>query len=78
MKSRHLQVVEQREPPKRSRTTGSSRVLSTFAPPGVELYEATYSNIDVYELIANGAELMRRRDDGWVNATHILKVKIIV
>jgi hypothetical protein len=70
-----LQVIDQREPPKRSRVSGSTpRVISSFAPPGVELYEATYSNVDVYELVANGAQLMRRRDDGWVNATHILKV----
>ncbi|KAI8899939.1 transcription regulator HTH, apses-type DNA-binding domain-containing protein [Globomyces pollinis-pini] len=48
--------------------------LSILSPPGVSLFEATYSGVDVYELIVNGHSLMRRRDDSWVNATHILKI----
>lgn len=60
---------------RRSRpSTSTPRVLSELAPPGINLYEATYSGIDVYELVVNGHSLMRRRDDSWVNATHILKV----
>ena len=55
-------------------SSSAPRVLSVHAPPGVELYEATYSGIDVYELVVNDVQVMRRRDGGWVNATHILKV----
>jgi hypothetical protein len=50
------------------------RVLSDLAPPGAALYEATYSGVEVYELLVGDNSLMRRRDDSWVNATHILKV----
>lgn len=60
---------------KKPRTAPSApRVLSDLAPPGANLYEATYSGVDVYELIYMSHSLMRRRDDSWVNATHILKV----
>ncbi|RMZ78536.1 hypothetical protein DV737_g3833, partial [Chaetothyriales sp. CBS 132003] len=41
---------------------------------GGEIYSATYSNVPVYELKAEGDHVMRRRSDDWVNATHILKV----
>ncbi|KND03147.1 uncharacterized protein SPPG_02210 [Spizellomyces punctatus DAOM BR117] len=38
------------------------------------LYEATYSNVPVYEMASpNGVGVMRRRHDSWMNATHILK-----
>lgn len=38
------------------------------------LYSATYSNVPVYEFIHPRSSVMRRKRDGWVNATHILKV----
>ncbi|RMZ86827.1 hypothetical protein DV736_g5940, partial [Chaetothyriales sp. CBS 134916] len=41
---------------------------------GGEIYSATYSNVPVYELKAEGEHVMRRRSDDWVNATHILKI----
>jgi hypothetical protein len=55
-------------------SSSAPRVLSVHAPAGVDLFEATYSGIDVYELVINDVQVMRRRDGGWVNATHILKV----
>lgn len=33
-----------------------------------------YSNVSVYEMEVNGVAVMRRRSDGWLNATQILKV----
>ncbi|KAH8671629.1 transcription factor MBP1 [Xylariales sp. PMI_506] len=46
------------------------------APTGPGIYSATYSGIPVYEF-QFGADLkehvMRRRQDNWINATHILK-----
>ncbi|KAI2606293.1 ANK-repeat protein MBP1 [Hypoxylon fragiforme] len=46
------------------------------AGPGPGIYSATYSGIPVYEF-QFGADLkehvMRRRQDNWINATHILK-----
>ncbi|KAI9784568.1 MAG: hypothetical protein M1839_001790 [Geoglossum umbratile] len=41
--------------------------------PG-KIYTATYSNVPVYELNVNGEHVMRKRENDWVNATHILKV----
>lgn len=38
------------------------------------VYKATYSNVAVYEQICRDIAVMRRRDDGYVNATQILKV----
>jgi len=38
------------------------------------IYKATYSGVPVYEFIAKGIACMRRRSDGWLNATQILKV----
>ncbi|KAH0545123.1 hypothetical protein FGG08_000735 [Glutinoglossum americanum] len=40
--------------------------------PG-KIYTATYSNVPVYELNVNGEHVMRKRENDWVNATHILK-----
>ena len=41
--------------------------------PSQGLYEATYSNIEVYEFTYNDVAIMRRKSDGWINGTHILK-----
>jgi hypothetical protein len=66
-----VNVVEQR---KVRSAPSAPRVLSDMAPPGSSLYEATYSGVEVYELVIGDSGVMRRRDDSWVNATHILKV----
>ncbi|KAF2154360.1 hypothetical protein K461DRAFT_254608 [Myriangium duriaei CBS 260.36] len=39
-----------------------------------QIYTAVYSGVKVYEMEANGVACMRRRADGWLNATQILKV----
>lgn len=36
--------------------------------------QAVYSGVSVYEVEVNGIAVMRRRSDGWLNATQILKV----
>lgn len=36
--------------------------------------QAVYSGVSVYEMEINGIACMRRRSDGWLNATQILKV----
>jgi len=36
--------------------------------------QATYSGVNVYEMEVNGVAVMRRQNDGWLNATQILKV----
>ena len=60
--------------PKRASRGSIQRVVSQYSSSEANLYEATYSGVDVYELVVQGNQLMRRRDDSWVNATHILKV----
>ncbi|KAJ5884811.1 KilA N-terminal/APSES-type HTH DNA-binding [Penicillium taxi] len=37
------------------------------------IYSATYSSVPVYEFKIENESVMRRRNDDWVNATHILK-----
>ncbi|KAG8826865.1 hypothetical protein FRC19_006984 [Serendipita sp. 401] len=39
-----------------------------------QIFKATYSGVPVYEMITEGVSVMRRRADGWFNATQILKV----
>ncbi|KAI5357984.1 Putative transcription regulator HTH, APSES-type DNA-binding domain-containing protein [Septoria linicola] len=39
-----------------------------------QIYTAVYSNVSVYEMEISGVAVMRRRSDGWLNATQILKV----
>ena len=71
--NKRLSILQ--EPPKKSRPTPSvPRILSSQAPPGTNLYEATYAGVEVYELIIGSNSIMRRRESPWVNATHILKV----
>ena len=38
------------------------------------IYGATYSSVPVYEMPCQGVAVMRRKADGWLNATQILKV----
>ncbi|KAI5241697.1 hypothetical protein E4T43_05269 [Aureobasidium subglaciale] len=44
----------------------------TFEKPTI--YTAVYSGVQVYEMEVNNIACMRRRADGWLNATQILKV----
>ncbi|KAJ3212325.1 hypothetical protein HDU67_003896 [Dinochytrium kinnereticum] len=40
-----------------------------------KVVEKTYSTVTVIEMVfPNGMAIMRRRSDGWINATHLLKV----
>lgn len=39
-----------------------------------QVFQATYSGVAVYEFPTTNVSVMRRKADGWVNATHILKV----
>ncbi|KXT16932.1 hypothetical protein AC579_4733 [Pseudocercospora musae] len=39
-----------------------------------QIYTAVYSGVSVYEMEIGGVAVMRRRSDGWLNATQILKV----
>ena len=51
--------------------------LSDPAPPAglpPTVYLATYSSVPVYEITVRGIALMRRRSDGYLNATQILKI----
>ncbi|EEH47400.2 uncharacterized protein PADG_03498 [Paracoccidioides brasiliensis Pb18] len=41
---------------------------------GNKIYSATYSSVPVYEFKVGDENVMRRRSDDWINATHILKV----
>ncbi|PWN46062.1 hypothetical protein IE81DRAFT_308122 [Ceraceosorus guamensis] len=55
-----------------SAPTASGALSPDRAPPTV--YLATYSGVPVYELTVRGIACMRRRADGFLNATQILKV----
>ncbi|WFD35791.1 transcriptional regulator swi6 [Malassezia cuniculi] len=44
------------------------------AAPMPTVYLATYSSVPVYEITVRGIALMRRRSDGYLNATQILKI----
>lgn len=39
-----------------------------------QIYSATYSNVPVFEFVTSEGPIMRRKSDGWINATHILKI----
>src|ERR1700677_2959585 len=47
--------------------------MSWYADDSVQS-QAVYSNVSVYEMEVNGVAVMRRRSDGWLIATQILKV----
>ncbi|KAH7025754.1 uncharacterized protein B0I36DRAFT_329067 [Microdochium trichocladiopsis] len=52
------------------------KAVPTGPPPGPGIYSATYSGIPVYEFqfgVDLKEHVMRRRQDDWINATHILK-----
>ncbi|KAF3491009.1 uncharacterized protein GIQ15_00526 [Arthroderma uncinatum] len=48
--------------------------MAATAPDEGRIYSATYSNVPVYEYKLGAENVMRRRVDDWVNATHILKI----
>ncbi|KAF1926937.1 start control protein cdc10 [Didymella exigua CBS 183.55] len=51
--------------------------VSAYAQPAMDkpqIYTAVYSGVSVYEMEVNRVAVMRRRSDGWLNATQILKV----
>lgn len=53
--------------------------ISTGAGQGAasatkSVYLATYSSVAVFELMVRGIACMRRRSDGYINATQILKI----
>lgn len=48
--------------------------LFSVQSPALTLAQATYSNVQVYEMEVNGIAVMRRQHDSWLNATQILKV----
>jgi hypothetical protein len=63
-----------------SKTSLSSPVLikhntprTPLVHPSEGIFEATYSDIQVYEFIINDVAIMRRKRDSWVNGTQILK-----
>jgi hypothetical protein len=43
-------------------------------PQQPQIYKATYSGVPVYEMQCKGIAVMRRKADGYLNATQILKV----
>lgn len=47
---------------------------SAAAPSSKNIYLATYSSVAVYEFMVRGIACMRRRKDGYINATQILKI----
>ncbi|TPX55293.1 hypothetical protein PhCBS80983_g05440 [Powellomyces hirtus] len=55
-------------------TGASSLPLAVPLMEGGEIYAAVYSGIGVYETMANAVAVMRRKSDGYLNATQILKV----
>ncbi|KAJ2971337.1 hypothetical protein NQ176_g7744 [Zarea fungicola] len=46
----------------------------TMNPDAPQIYSASYSGVDVYEMEVNNVAVMRRRHDSCLNATQILKV----
>ncbi|PWN19926.1 apses-domain-containing protein [Microstroma glucosiphilum] len=53
---------------------GSFSAEGASSAPQPTVYLATYSNVPVYEMTIRGIAVMRRRTDGFLNATQILKV----
>jgi hypothetical protein len=44
------------------------------ATPSSNIFSAVYSGVAVYEMLVRGVSLMRRRIDGYVNVTQLLKI----
>lgn len=52
----------------------AASVAAAASGPQPTVYLATYSNVPVFEITVRGIAVMRRRIDGYLNATQILKV----
>lgn len=48
--------------------------MNRDVPNHLAIPQAAYSGVSVYEMEVSGVAVMRRRSDGWLNATQILKV----
>jgi hypothetical protein len=42
--------------------------------PNTQVYSAVYSGVSVYEMVVRGVPVMKRSDDGYLNATQLLKI----
>lgn len=42
-----------------------------FYTPAETIFKATYSGVPVYEMPCKGVAVMKRRSDGWLNATQV-------
>ncbi|ODA82729.1 hypothetical protein RJ55_01238 [Drechmeria coniospora] len=60
--------------PSQPRHSASFHASFHGATDGPQIYSASYSGVDVYEMEVNSVAVMRRRQDSWLNATQILKV----
>jgi len=59
---------------KAAASSASKPTLATANANKTTVFHAVYSNVPVYELMARGIGVMRRRSDSWINATQLLKV----
>ncbi|KAJ3172232.1 transcriptional regulator swi6 [Geranomyces variabilis] len=62
------------QPPPPAPTSAATTPGGAAVLDGTEIYAAVYSGIGVYETMANAVAVMRRKSDGYLNATQILKV----
>ncbi|KAF2772204.1 hypothetical protein EJ03DRAFT_215359 [Teratosphaeria nubilosa] len=60
--------------PQYARSFGDGYRRSSYGGDKTQIYTAVYSGVSVYEMEIQGIACMRRRSDGWLNATQILKV----
>ncbi|KAF2014253.1 apses transcription factor-like protein [Aaosphaeria arxii CBS 175.79] len=60
--------------PSFNRSFSDHNGLQQHAMDKPQIYTAVYSGVSVYEMEVNRVAVMRRRSDGWLNATQILKV----
>ncbi|KAF1997809.1 apses-domain-containing protein [Amniculicola lignicola CBS 123094] len=60
--------------PSFNRSFSDANGFQSHAMEKPQIYTAVYSGVSVYEMEVNRIAVMRRRSDGWLNATQILKV----
>lgn len=68
------QSQSQSQPASASASASELDGLTLTGAPTPVVYLATYSNVPVFELTVRGIGVMRRRADGFLNATQILKL----
>ena len=61
-------------PPTQPLPSAQGAASVPLSGPTPTVYLATYSSVPVYEITVRGIALMRRRSDGYLNATQILKI----